>query len=96
MTRSSWKTLKIQTGKVQFGRNIFFAISNILNLNRRLSDSLLIPIPSPSGRMLKNNDEIFVDQEKLSQQKRDPVDDNALWNISKMKRDMRQLQGEFL
>ena len=94
MTRSSWKTLKIQTGKVQFVRNIFFAISTILNLNRRLSDSLLIPIPSPSGRMLKNNDEIFVDQEKLSQQKRDPVDDNALWNISKMKRDMRQLQGE--
>ena len=93
MTRSSWKTLKIQTGKVQFVRNLFFAISNFLNLNRRLSDSLLIPIPSPSGRMLKNNDEIFVDQEKLSQQKRDPVDDNALWNISKMKRDMRQLQG---
>ena len=96
MTRSSWKTLKIQTGKVQFVRNLFFAISNILNLNRRLSDSLLIPIPSPSGRMLKNNDEIFVDQEKLSQQKRDPVDDNALWNISKMKRDMRQLQGALL
>lgn len=96
MTRSSWKTLKIQTGKVQFVRNLFFAISTILNLNRRLSDSLLIPIPSPSGRMLKNNDEIFVDQEKLSQQKRDPVDDNALWNISKMKRDMRQLQGELL
>jgi hypothetical protein len=46
--------------------------------------------------MLKNNDEIFVDQEKLSQQKRDPVDDNALWNISKMKRDMRQLQGALL
>ncbi|CBY18536.1 unnamed protein product [Oikopleura dioica] len=67
---------------------------NAQNSNRRLSDSLLIRIPSPEGRMLKNNDEIFVDQEKLSQQKRDPVDDNALWNISKMKRDMRQLQAQ--
>jgi len=95
MTKSSSKTLKILTGKVQLIPNLFFTTRTILNCIRRLSDSLLIRIPSPEGRMLKNNDEIFVDQEKLSQQKRDPVDDNALWNISKMKRDMRQLQGDF-
>lgn len=95
MTRSSSKALKILTGKVQLIPNLFFTTRTILNCIRRLSDSLLIRIPSPEGRMLKNNDEIFVDQEKLSQQKRDPVDDNALWNISKMKRDMRQLQGDF-
>ncbi|CAG5111115.1 Oidioi.mRNA.OKI2018_I69.chr2.g5449.t1.cds [Oikopleura dioica] len=76
-------------------------LQNAQNSNRRLSDPLLIRIPAPErtfdgimARELKNNDEIFVDEEKLAVQRRDPIDDDALWNIKKMKCDMRQLQAQ--